>query len=289
MAEPSRIFPRPLFRRDWNWDPFLDWAQPTRIFDQDFRMPFSLEENDLNWVDWARRRLSSSWPGYLQSPNWAPSLGKQQTVCRQGLQRQLSGGVSEVRAGPDSWKISLDVNHFTPEEITIKAKGGYVEISGKHEERQDEHGFVSRCFTRKYKLPIGVSPQAIASSLSPEGVLSVDVPLPKPAARVPVEIIIPVQVRKKNPFRFSSMGSLPFFKKYSLGVRGGVLVLFSRPASPQRPARPDSPQQDQQASSDQSDQPAPSDQQAPQAAEQEVQEKQDAEQPEEVKSQAGQF
>ncbi|XP_058888695.1 heat shock protein beta-1-like isoform X3 [Acipenser ruthenus] len=217
MAEPSRIFPRPLFRRDWNWDPFLYWAQPTRIFDQDFRMPLSLEENDLNWVDWARRRLSSSWPGYLQSPNWTPSLGKQQTVCRQGLQRQLSGGVSEVRAGPDSWKISLDVNHFTPEEITIKAKGGYVEISGKHEERQDEHGFVSRCFTRKYKLPIGVSPQAIASSLSPGGVLSVDVPLPKPAAGVPVEIIIPVQVRKKNPFRFCSMGLLPSFKKYSLG------------------------------------------------------------------------
>lgn len=193
MAEPSRIFPRPLFRRDRNWDPFLDWAQPTRIFDQDFGMPLFLEENDLNWVDWARRRLSSSWPGYLQSPNWAPSLGKQQTVCRQGLQRQLSGGVSEVRAGPDSWKISLDVNHFTPEEITIKAKGGYLEISGKHEQRQDEHGFISRCFTRKYKLPIGVSPQAIASSLSPEGVLSVDVPLPKPAAGVPVEIIIPVQ------------------------------------------------------------------------------------------------
>nr|AYN74415.1 heat shock protein [Acipenser oxyrinchus oxyrinchus] len=225
MAEPSRIFPRPLFRQDWNWDPFLDWAQPTRIFDQDFRMPLSLEKNDLNWVDWARRRLSSSWPGYLQSPNWTPSLGKQQTVCRQGLQRQLSGGVSEVRAGPDSWKISLDVNHFTPEEITIKAKGGYVEISGKHEERQDEHGFISRCFTRKYTLPIGVSPQAIASSLSPEGVLSVDVPLPKPAVGVPVEIIIPVQVRKKNPLRFSSMGSLPSFKKYSL-VRGGVLVLF---------------------------------------------------------------
>ncbi|MBN3275730.1 HSPB1 protein, partial [Polyodon spathula] len=176
------------FRRDWNWDRFLDWAQPTRIFDQDFGMPPFLEENDLCWVDWVRKRLSSSWPGYLQSPNWAPSLGKQQAVCRQGLQRQLSGGMSEVRTGPDSWKISLDVNHFTPEEITIKAKEGYVEISGKHKERQDEHGFISRCFTRKYNVPIGVAPQAIASSLSPEGLLTLDVPLPKPA----VEIVIPV-------------------------------------------------------------------------------------------------
>lgn len=26
----------------------------------------------------------------------------------------------------------------------------YVSDLGKHEERKDEHGFVSRCFTRKY-------------------------------------------------------------------------------------------------------------------------------------------
>lgn len=25
------------------------------------------------------------------------------------------------------------------------------ELKGNHEERQDEHGLVSRCFTRKYK------------------------------------------------------------------------------------------------------------------------------------------
>ncbi|TNW36653.1 Hsp20 family protein [Streptococcus pneumoniae] len=30
------------------------------------------------------------------------------------------------------------------EELTVKTKEGVVEITGKHEERQDEHGYISR-------------------------------------------------------------------------------------------------------------------------------------------------
>nr|XP_015221541.1 PREDICTED: heat shock protein beta-1-like [Lepisosteus oculatus] len=198
MAEHSRRLPRPLSQRDLNWDPFRDWAQPSRIFDQEFGLPPFLEEGDLNWIDWARRRLSSSWPAYLRSPLFAPYSFYEQGASSPNLQRQLCGGVSEVRTGPDCWKISLDVNHFSPEEITIKIKEGYLEIAGKHEERQDEHGFVSRCFTRKYKIPSSVDPQNISSSLSPSGILSVEAPLPQQADGAPVEIVIPVQVERKK-------------------------------------------------------------------------------------------
>ncbi|XP_011789950.1 PREDICTED: heat shock protein beta-1-like, partial [Colobus angolensis palliatus] len=37
----------------------------------------------------------------------------------------------------DRWRVSLDVNHFAPDELTVKTKDGVVEITGKHEERQD--------------------------------------------------------------------------------------------------------------------------------------------------------
>ncbi|XP_032112494.1 developmentally-regulated GTP-binding protein 1 [Sapajus apella] len=60
-----------------------------------------------------------------------------------------------------------------------------------HEERQDEHGFISRCFTRKYTLPPGVDPTQVSSSLSPEGTLTVEAPMPKPATQSN-EITIPV-------------------------------------------------------------------------------------------------
>lgn len=44
---------------------------------------------------------------------------------------ELTNGVSEIRTGQDNWKINLDVNHFSPEEITITTKDSYLLISGK--------------------------------------------------------------------------------------------------------------------------------------------------------------
>lgn len=41
---------------------------------------------------------------------------------------------------------------------------------------QDDHGFVSREFLRKYKLPAGVTIADVTSSLSIDGVLTITVP-----------------------------------------------------------------------------------------------------------------
>ncbi|KAG7476700.1 hypothetical protein MATL_G00085680 [Megalops atlanticus] len=194
MAERSRL-PRPLFRRDMRWDPYCDWTLPSRTFDYEMDLPPFLEPRDLSWIEWARRRLAtSSWPGYMPPPAVSPFA--MQTPSH-SPHRELPVGVSEVRTGPDSWRISLDVNCFSPQEISIKTNGGYLEIAGKQEGREDMYGFVSRCFSRKYKLPAGVDLRHIRSSLSPDGVLSVEAPLPVLAPEVPVEIIIPVQVEKK--------------------------------------------------------------------------------------------
>ncbi|VVC25048.1 Alpha crystallin/Heat shock protein,HSP20-like chaperone,Alpha crystallin/Hsp20 domain [Cinara cedri] len=51
-----------------------------------------------------------------------------------------------------------------------------IRVDGKHEERSDEHGFISRQFTRRYKIPDTVDPKLITSSLSSDGVLSVGAP-----------------------------------------------------------------------------------------------------------------
>ncbi|KAK2109706.1 Heat shock protein beta-1 [Saguinus oedipus] len=90
-----------------------------------------------------------------------------------------------------TWRVSPNVKHFAPEELTVKTKDGVVEITGKQEERQDEHGFISSCFTRKYMLPPRVDPTQVSSSLSPEGILTMEAPMPKPATQS-IEITIPV-------------------------------------------------------------------------------------------------
>lgn len=71
----------------------------------------------------------------------------------------------------DKFKISLDVQQFRPNEITVKTTKSEVIIEGKHEERADEHGYISRQFVRKYKIPDYCDPDSVTSSLTKDGVL----------------------------------------------------------------------------------------------------------------------
>lgn len=58
----------------------------------------------------------------------------------------------------------------------MKTVGNNVIVEAKHEERQDEHGFVSRQFIRRYVLPPSHDVINITSSLSSDGVLTITAP-----------------------------------------------------------------------------------------------------------------
>nr|WKR20129.1 heat shock protein HSP22.0 [Agrotis ipsilon] len=83
---------------------------------------------------------------------------------------------SSIKSDKDKFQVNLDVQHFDPEEISVKTSDGYVVIEGKHEERKDEHGFISRQFKRRYALPEGCNPETVESRLSSDGVLTVVAP-----------------------------------------------------------------------------------------------------------------
>lgn len=85
-------------------------------------------------------------------------------------------GVSHIQDDKNDFKVNLDVQQFKPEELTVKTVNDYVVVEGKHEERQDEHGFISRQFQRRYKLPAEVEPDAVVSQLSSDGVLTITAP-----------------------------------------------------------------------------------------------------------------
>nr|AZL95688.1 heat shock protein beta 1 [Miichthys miiuy] len=197
----ERRIPFTLLRTP-SWDPFRDWQQNSRIFDQAFAMP-ALPEDFPTFP-------STHWPGYMRPSFMVPDMGTMvphspmmypnpmmaQQHAR-ALSRQMSSGMSEIKQTQDNWKVSLDVNHFSPEELVVKTKDGVVEITGKHEERKDEHGFVSRTFTRKYTLPPSANVEKVTSSLSPEGLLTVEAPLIVPAIESS-ETTIPVNVDKQG-------------------------------------------------------------------------------------------
>lgn len=73
-------------------------------------------------------------------------------------------------------QVILDVQQFAPEEITVKATNNSVVVEGKHEEKPDEHGFISRQFTRRYILPTGYEVADLTSTLSSDGVLTITAP-----------------------------------------------------------------------------------------------------------------
>lgn len=73
-------------------------------------------------------------------------------------------------------QVNLDVQQFKPDEINVKVVDKFIVVEGKHEERQDQHGIISRSFTRKYLIPDQCNVDEVKSCLSSDGVLSITVP-----------------------------------------------------------------------------------------------------------------
>lgn len=105
------------------------------------------------------------------------------------LSNLLQDSGSTIKADKSKFQVNLDVQHFAPEEISVKTVDGFVVIEANHEEKKDEHGWVSRKFTRRYQLPEGCNIDAVQSRLSSDGVLSITVPLEAPQA---AERIVPI-------------------------------------------------------------------------------------------------
>lgn len=53
----------------------------------------------------------------------------------------------------DKTRVKVDVVKFTVDEILITTVDGDLVIKGEHEDKEDEHGFLSRSFVRRFHLP----------------------------------------------------------------------------------------------------------------------------------------
>ncbi|MEQ2166423.1 Heat shock protein beta-1 [Goodea atripinnis] len=132
MAERRIPF---TMQRTPSWDPFHDLHHTTRIFDQAFGLPPVVEDFPTF--------PTTHWPGYMRPSFMGPDIMMPQSHMMyhpshmmahqaRALSRQMSSGMSEIKQTQDNWKISLDVPHFSPEELVVKTKDGVLEISGEH-------------------------------------------------------------------------------------------------------------------------------------------------------------
>ncbi|XP_050546704.1 alpha-crystallin A chain-like [Daktulosphaira vitifoliae] len=141
--------------------PYLleEFSRPT-VYDQHFGL--GLFDDDIIVPRHALYRVVPSMTSRYQNP-WR-------------LVAAPDSGLSRIQNDKNGFKVNLDVQQFKPDEVNVKVVDDYVVIDGKHEERSDEHGFISRQFTRRYKIPENVDPNAITSTLSSDGVLSIGAP-----------------------------------------------------------------------------------------------------------------
>ncbi|KAK5870772.1 hypothetical protein PBY51_003692 [Eleginops maclovinus] len=166
------------------WYPLRKWWQSSRLFNKDLGLPPFLEPGDPRRmdVDQLQRSLAAcSWPGYILPPLFVPYISA--SMHHSGQQ------ISEEQF---EWRVNLEVTHFFPSEIVVSVSDGFLEVRGKHEERPDEHGFIARCFTRKYRLPDDIDATKMVSTLSADGILTVVAPVSENS--IPSAIVIKVEV-----------------------------------------------------------------------------------------------
>ncbi|KAJ8678744.1 hypothetical protein QAD02_014531 [Eretmocerus hayati] len=157
----------PTLFRDW----YDDFDRPSRLLDQHFGM--GLTRDDL-----LNSLAVPSFRGYYRP--W------------RSLLEQSGQGQSKIHSDKDKFSVIIDVQQFAPSEITVKTVDNSIVVEGKHEEKKDEHGYISRQFVRRYVLPEGHDINNVQSSLSSDGVLTITAPtLALPSA--PGEKVIPIQ------------------------------------------------------------------------------------------------
>lgn len=107
----------------------------------------------------------------------------------------------------EDFQVALNVKSFSPEEISVKVKGREVIVEGKHEEKKDDYGFVSRQFTRRYVLPEEYDPDTIATYLDAEGKMTIKALKPKPVVEESQERIIHIERVPTEPLAPAAQNS----------------------------------------------------------------------------------
>ena len=83
------------------------------------------------------------------------------------------GEVQHVKYNESEYEVKVDVSAFKPEELEVQIIKDRLTISGKQEEKADEHGYVSREFTRHFSVPEDVEQDTLETVLTNEGALIV--------------------------------------------------------------------------------------------------------------------
>ncbi|XP_076620269.1 protein lethal(2)essential for life [Colletes latitarsis] len=174
----------PILYSDW-WER-LD--RPHHLWDQDFGSTINLSDLLYDSEPYTSELL-------LYRPHKLTRNRRYHPFSKNTLKNKR--GVSTVKPDKDKFEVTLDVSHFTPEEVNVKVVDHNVVVQAEHEERQDDQGWISRKFLRKYIVPSQCDIDQVESHLSSDGILSITVPRKSPSRTESNERVLKIQYTGK--------------------------------------------------------------------------------------------
>jgi len=166
------------------------------VIDNEFDNMRERFENEMRRVEDEMQRLRGEFEGYKPSGG-APS-GPVPSTGTRGYSGGMNGGGSLMPTRPaydpyldnlksplirdesdgKTLRLRFDVQQYKPEEVTVKTVDSRLLVHAKHEEKTPSRT-VYREYNQEFMLPRGTNPELISSTLSTDGVLTVEAPLPQ--------------------------------------------------------------------------------------------------------------
>jgi len=76
------------------------------------------------------------------------------------------------------FRMSFDARRYDPADVTVRCEGGCLVVEARHQELDASGAQVAREFHRRIQLPTDVDPGKLTSTLSTDGILTVEAPVP---------------------------------------------------------------------------------------------------------------
>ncbi|KAL7303726.1 hypothetical protein TKK_0003859 [Trichogramma kaykai] len=165
------------------------WEQmerPHRLLDQHFGRDFFQPESFFN-------------SSLFEMPRRVPYAYYRPMLELMKEAEEQSSGYSIIKNDKDKFHVALDVKQFKPEEINVKVIDNYIVVEGKHEEKHDDHGTISRHFVRKYMVPEQCDPEKASSTLDSEGLLTITAPRKPEAIENKKERVLKIEKVSTKP------------------------------------------------------------------------------------------
>ncbi|XP_063695600.1 heat shock protein 27-like [Culicoides brevitarsis] len=170
--------------------------------DRSVLIPFFYDDEPTEWS------LFDPWRYALQSfghhhPAHRHGSNKKNDLFSQYLRELQKDFETVQKLDDEGFRFRVDVQDYKPEEIKVTLHDNTVTVEGKHEERSDAHGTISRQFVRKFALPKGViDVEKLQSNFSSDGVLTICAPklpsIENKKREIPIERVGPVKEQLKN-------------------------------------------------------------------------------------------